>query len=175
MISIYCAHSLFSLCCRVLKHSGTALKEETGDREGIWQHVGLSPQSQIPVCFVLWEAFNPTLQKRNALDSVGARAHPAGLGFRSAIESSVMDLTCPSLLMDNLKLEETSDYGSRETSDSEPSIGGLCQLLHREGIWCSFSSNLDFNNLLTYILFYRNNRLLQRKAPVAPEQRELRK
>ena len=90
MISIYCAHSLFSLCCRVLKHSGTALKEETGDREGIWQHVGLSPQSQIPVCFVLWEAFNPTLQKRNALDSVGARAHPAGLGFRSAIESIVI-------------------------------------------------------------------------------------
>ena len=90
MISIYCAHSLFSLCCRVLKHSGTALKEETGDREGIWQHVGLSPQSQIPVCFALWEAFNPTLQKRNALDSVGARAHPAGLGFRSAIESIVI-------------------------------------------------------------------------------------
>ena len=47
----------------ILKHSGTALKEETGDREGIWQHVGLSPQSQIPVCFALWEAFNPTLQK----------------------------------------------------------------------------------------------------------------
>ena len=52
--------------------------------------MGLSPQSQIPGCFVLCEAFNPTLQKRNALDSVGARAHPAGLGFRSAIESIVI-------------------------------------------------------------------------------------
>ena len=44
-----------------------------------------------------------------------------------------MDLSCPSLLMDTLVIEDqTSDYGSRETSDSKPSIGGLCQLLRRE-------------------------------------------
>ena len=38
-----------------------------------------------------------------------------------------MDLSCPSLLMDKLVLDETSDYGSRETS-SEEGIGGLCQV-----------------------------------------------
>ena len=51
------------------------------------------------------------------------------------ISFQTMDLSCPSLLMDTLAIEDqTSDYGSRETSDSEPSIGGLCQLIHREGI-----------------------------------------
>ena len=51
------------------------------------------------------------------------------------ISFQTMDLSCPSLLMDTLAIgDRTSDYGSRETSDSEPSIGGLCQLIHREGI-----------------------------------------
>ena len=40
-----------------------------------------------------------------------------------------MDLSCPSFLLDQLELnDETSEYGSRETSDSESTIGGLCLL-----------------------------------------------
>ena len=34
--------------------------------------------------------------------------------------SDIMDLTCPSFVQD-----ETSDYGSRDTSDSEHVISGL--------------------------------------------------
>ena len=41
-----------------------------------------------------------------------------------------MDLSCPSLLMDKLTLDGTSDYGSRETS-AEETIGGLCQVEFR--------------------------------------------
>ena len=41
-----------------------------------------------------------------------------------------MDLSCPSLLMDKLTLDGTSDYGSRETS-SEETIGGICQVEFR--------------------------------------------
>ena len=45
-----------------------------------------------------------------------------------------MDLSCPSFLLDKLALnEQTSDYGSRETSDTESTIGGLCFLEFRNG------------------------------------------
>ena len=41
--------------------------------------------------------------------------------------------------MDKLAIQDqTSDYGSRETSDSEPCIGGICQLVLREGIYMIF-------------------------------------
>ena len=54
-----------------------------------------------------------------------------------------MDLTCPSLLLDQLTLnDQTSDYGSRETSDSESAIGGLCQLKYRQGLFVSFQASL---------------------------------
>ena len=70
-----------------------------------------------------------------------------------------MDLSCPSLLMDKLTIhEQTSEYGSRETSDSEPSIGGLCQLVLRQGIDWIFQSNLDNYKLLTDLL------VLQRRS-----------
>ena len=45
-------------------------------------------------------------------------------------QSIEMDLSCPSFLLDQLDIkDETSEYGSRETSDSESIIEGLC-LLH---------------------------------------------
>ena len=39
-----------------------------------------------------------------------------------------MDLTCPSFVHD-----ETSDYGSRDNSNDEPAIGGLCQVAYPNG------------------------------------------
>ena len=65
----------------------------------------------------------------------------------------IMDLTCPSLLMDKLAIhDETSDYGSKESSDREPHFGGLCQLLFQKGIeWLFYAQlheHLEFNNTL---------------------------
>ena len=39
-----------------------------------------------------------------------------------------MDLTCPSFVAD-----ETSDYGSRDNSDRESAIGGVCQVKFMRG------------------------------------------
>ena len=64
------------------------------------------------------------------------------MSFHTKIASR-MDLTCPSLLLDQLTLnDQTSDYGSRETSDSESAIGGLCQLKYRQGLFVSFQASL---------------------------------
>ena len=79
----------------------------------------------------------------------------------------IMDLTCPSLLMDKLPIhDETSDYGSRESSDREPHIGGLCQLLFQKGIeWLFYSQlheHLEFNNTICFTettIFFRGNTL----------------
>ena len=71
-----------------------------------------------------------------------------------------MDLSCPSLLMDKLVLDETSDYGSRETS-SEEGIGGLCQVEFK-GMQHICPRN-HYNQV-----HFRENCNLQREPPLPP-------
>ena len=68
-----------------------------------------------------------------------------------------MDLTCPSLLMDNLKLEETSDYGSRETS-ADDSISGVCQVEFRGNTFCILHL-LILYNILERLVISRGSHL----------------
>ena len=68
-----------------------------------------------------------------------------------------MDLSCPSLLMDKLVLDETSDYGSRETS-SEEGIGGLCQVKFK-GMQPIFQETISIKYISERIVIFRGSRL----------------
>ena len=51
-------------------------------------------------------------------------------GYQVVTFSDIMDLTCPEL---TTIPEETSDYGSRDTSDTDLVIDGFCIFSHLDG------------------------------------------
>ena len=69
-----------------------------------------------------------------------------------------MDLSCPSLLMDKLTLDGTSDYGSRETS-SEETIGGICQVEFRGMHHVISRVSFTLVTFLERIIIFRGPRL----------------
>ena len=79
-----------------------------------------------------------------------------------------MDLSCPSFLLDQLEIkDETSEYGSRETSDSESTIGGLCLL---QGYHKSQGDKFYFtDDSISHLCLFRENHHLQREPPAAPQ------